>query len=65
VIAPHAQRGEDHAVRVATRKNDDGAISLFTIDPTRDGFEFVIGMKAGKRVLTIRDGQHEHEYVEE
>jgi CubicO group peptidase (beta-lactamase class C family) len=27
--------------KVATRKNDDGTISFITIDPTRDGFEFV------------------------
>jgi CubicO group peptidase (beta-lactamase class C family) len=49
---------------VATRKNDDGTISMFTIDPSVDGFEFVIGTKAGKRVLTVRDGQHEYEYTE-
>jgi len=48
----------------ATRKNDDGTISLYTIDPAVDGFEFVIGTKAGKRMLTLRDGQHEYEYVE-
>jgi len=49
---------------VATRKNDDGTVSMFTIDPSLDGFEFVIGSKAGKRTLTVRDGQHEYEYVE-
>ena len=49
---------------VATRKNEDGTISMFTIDPSLDGFEFVIGSKAGKRTLTVRDGQHEYEYVE-
>jgi len=48
----------------ATRKNDDGTISLYTIDPSADGFEFVIGSKAGNRTLTVRDGQHEYEYVE-
>jgi len=48
----------------ATRKNDDSTISLYTIDPAVDGFEFVIGTKAGKRVLTLRDGQHEYEYGE-
>ena len=49
---------------VATRKNDDGTISMFTIDPSLDGFEFVIGTRAGKRILTVRDGQHEYEYTE-
>jgi CubicO group peptidase (beta-lactamase class C family) len=48
----------------ATRKNDDGTISLITVDPSVDGFEFVIGTKAGKRTLTTRDGQHEYAYVE-
>ncbi len=50
--------------RAATRRNDDGTISLITVDPSVDGFEFVIGTKAGKRTLTIRDGQHEYEYLE-
>jgi CubicO group peptidase (beta-lactamase class C family) len=50
---------------VASRKNDDGSISFITIDPTVDGFEFVVGEKAGKRTLTIRDGQHEYIFTEE
>jgi len=45
---------------VASRKNDDGSISFITIDPTLDGFEFVVGEKAGERTLTVRDGQHEY-----
>jgi len=40
------------------------AISLYTIDPSVDGFEFVIGTKVSKRTLTVRDGQHEYEYAE-
>jgi len=49
---------------VASRKNDDGSISFITIDPTNDGFEFVVGENAGKRTLTIRDGQHEYVFTE-
>jgi CubicO group peptidase (beta-lactamase class C family) len=49
---------------VASRKNDDGTISFITIDPTNDGFEFVEGERAGKRVLIIRDGQHEYVFTE-
>ena len=49
---------------VASRKNDDGTISFITIDPTNDGFEFVVGERAGKRVLIIRDGQHEYVFTE-
>jgi CubicO group peptidase (beta-lactamase class C family) len=50
---------------VASRKNDDGSISFITIDPTLDGFEFVVGEKAGERTLTVRDGQHVYIFTEE
>jgi len=49
---------------VASRKNDDGTTSLITIDPGTDGFEFVVGERGGKRVLVIRDGQHEYTFTE-
>ena len=49
---------------VASRKNDDGTTSFITIDPTNDGFEFVAGERGGKRVLIIRDGQHEYVFTE-
>jgi hypothetical protein len=42
---------------------DDGGLSFLTIDPTLDGFEFVMGENAGKRMLTIRDGQHEYVFL--
>jgi hypothetical protein len=50
--------------KVASRKNDDGTISFITIDPTNSGFEFVVGERSGKRVLIIRDGQHEYVFTE-
>ncbi len=49
---------------VASRKNDDGTISFLTIDPTLDGFEFVVADKDGKRQLITRDAQHEYVWVE-
>ena len=49
---------------VASRKNDDGTVSFITIDPTNGGFEFVVGERGGKRVLVIRDGQHEYVFTE-
>ena len=49
---------------VASRKNDDGTISFITIDPGTGGFEFVVGERGGKRVLVIRDGQHEYVFTE-
>jgi hypothetical protein len=49
---------------VASRKNDDGTTSLITIDPGTEGFEFVVGERSGKRVLVIRDGQHEYTFIE-
>jgi CubicO group peptidase (beta-lactamase class C family) len=49
---------------VASRKNDDGTTSFITIDPGTDGFEFVVGERGGKKVLVIRDGQHEYAFTE-
>ena len=49
---------------VASRKNDDGTVSFLTIDPGVTGFEFVVGERSGKRVLVIRDGQHEYVFIE-
>jgi len=49
---------------VASRKNDDGTTSFITIDPGTDGFEFVVGEREGKKVLVIRDGQHEYTFTE-
>jgi CubicO group peptidase (beta-lactamase class C family) len=49
---------------MATRKNDDGSLSFFTIDPNKSGFEFVVAERSGKRALVIRDGQHEYAFVE-
>ena len=49
---------------VASRKNDDGTVSFITIDPGVKGFEFVVGERGGKRVLIIRDGQHEYLFNE-
>ena len=49
---------------VASRKNDDGTVSFITIDPTNAGFNFVVAEHSGKRVLIIRDGQHEYVFTE-
>ena len=37
---------------------------LITIDSTNDSFEFVMGERAGTRVLIIRDGQHKYIFTE-
>ena len=50
---------------VASRINDDKTISFLTIDPTLDGFEFVVADQEGKRRLIMRDAQHEYVFVEE
>lgn len=55
--------GEWHST-VASRKNDDGTISYITIDPTIEGFEFVVANKGGKRSLILRDAQHEYVFDE-
>jgi CubicO group peptidase (beta-lactamase class C family) len=48
---------------VASRHNDDGTVSLVTIDPQISGLAFVIGDVGGKPTLTTRDGQHVYEFV--
>ena len=48
----------------ATRTNDDGTTSLVSVDPGLVGFEYVIGTKDGKRVLTTRDAQHDYVFTE-
>ena len=50
--------------KVASRKNNDGTISFISIDPGAEGFEFVVGERSGKKVLVIRDGQHEYTFTE-
>jgi CubicO group peptidase (beta-lactamase class C family) len=49
---------------VASRNNDDGTISFITIEPTLNGFEFVVADKDGKRRLITRDAQHEYVFEE-
>jgi len=49
---------------VASRDNGDGTTSFISIDPTVDGFNFVVGERDGKRALIIRDAQHEYAFIE-
>ncbi len=49
---------------VASRKNDDGTTSFVTIDPAITGLEFVVAERGGKRVLVVRDAQHEYVFTE-
>lgn len=49
---------------VASRKNDDGTTSFISVDPGLLGFDFVAGERGGKRVLVIRDAQHEYVFTE-
>ena len=48
---------------VASRNNDDQTVSFITLDPTIDGFEFVVADTDGKRSLVVRDAQHEYRFV--
>lgn len=53
------------ASSVATRRNEDGSISLITTDPEVAGLDLVVGKDAaGKRTLTTRDGQHVYVFTE-
>jgi len=49
---------------MATRKNDDGTTSMVTIAPGVVGFTFVVGTRDAKRVLVVRDMQHEYVFTE-
>lgn len=50
---------------VTTRRNDDGTVSLVSTDPGWVGDnEFVVGAAAGKKTLTVRDGQHVYVFTE-
>lgn len=50
---------------MTTRRNDDGTVSIVSIDPgwIGDG-GMLIGVKDGKRTLTVRDGQHVYVFTE-
>ena len=50
--------------QVASRKNDDGTTTMYTIAPGMDGLEFVVSEREGKRALVVRDNQHEYVFLE-
>jgi len=45
---------------VGSRVNPDGTTSFITVVPGFNGLEFVVGKSGDKRVLTLRDAQHEY-----
>jgi CubicO group peptidase (beta-lactamase class C family) len=49
---------------LVTRKNADGSQSIITSDPMLIGVEMTVGTAAGKRTLTVRDGQHVYVFSE-
>ena len=50
---------------VATRKDADGTITFVLIEHGSDiDFEFIVGERSGKRVLVVRDAQHEYVFTE-
>jgi CubicO group peptidase (beta-lactamase class C family) len=49
---------------MASRKNDDGTVSMVTIAPGATGVEFVVADRDGKRALVVRDMQHEYVFAE-
>jgi len=49
---------------LATRRNDDGTLSLVSIGPGAIQLDAVIGTLNGVRTLTVRDSQHEYVYAE-
>lgn len=49
---------------VATRHNDDGALSVGTLQPSFSGFLIVVAQKGGRRALIVRNSRHEYRFVE-
>jgi CubicO group peptidase (beta-lactamase class C family) len=49
---------------IATRKNDDGTMAVVTTATGADGITFVVRTRDGKRVLVVRDMQHEYVFTE-
>ncbi|MBN2971310.1 beta-lactamase family protein [Roseomonas aeriglobus] len=49
---------------MGTKRNADGTISFIGLDPNNLFFPMVVGIKDGKRTLTVRDSQHEFVFVE-
>lgn len=45
---------------VASRKNDDETVSFVTAAPAVSRFNLSVEERFGKRVLVVRDGQHEY-----
>jgi hypothetical protein len=39
-------------------------VSFVTVDPTVDGFDFVVAERGGTRALVLRNGQHEYVFTE-
>ena len=49
---------------VGSRANPDSTTSFITTVPGMNGFEYVVGTKASKRSLDLRDNQHEYVFLE-
>jgi len=49
---------------VGSRANPDGTTSFITIVPGMNGLEFVVGRQGDRRMLTLRDAQHEYVFAE-
>jgi CubicO group peptidase (beta-lactamase class C family) len=52
------------AAPVGSRRDADGTTTYVTIAPGMSGLELTAGVEAGKRTLTIRDGQHAYVFTE-
>lgn len=52
-------------VDYVTRANEDGTHSIVAATPGLLGFPMVVGEQEGKRVLILRDAQHEFVFVED
>ncbi|NTX62939.1 hypothetical protein HUA74_20015 [Myxococcus sp. CA051A] len=54
----------DWKSEVASRRGDDGTVTLVSSSPGEDGDEFVVANKDSKKSLVLRDAQHEYVFME-
>lgn len=50
---------------LAARKNEDGTMSLYTVDPGFWGADVLITERNGKRALVLNDSQHEYVWAKQ
>lgn len=64
IESPSRLRVTSGPIDYVTRANEDGTTSIIAATPGLLGYPMVVGEQDGKRVLILRDAQHEFVFVE-